>query len=158
MKEEFKGLGLVELIEHLEDVPQPSPISLTPQTPGWIILGVVIAGLLVLLSWWALQRYRAEAYRRVALRALEQAGDDPAAIATVLRRTALSAFPRDQVASLAGPDWLAFLDRTYSGSKFSKGAGKVLAVAPYQSQRPDPECAKLARDWIKRHCRNAEAT
>ena len=93
MTEEFQGLGLVELINLLEEVPEPPPIAMTPQTPGWIVLGVVVAVLLFLLLRWAVQRHRAEAYRRAALRELEQAGDDPAAISTVLRRTALAAFP-----------------------------------------------------------------
>ncbi len=155
MNEEFKGLGLVELIELLEEVPEPPPVSMTPQTPGWIVVGLVLAVLLFLLIRWAVLRHRAEAYRRAALRELEQAGDDPAAIAAVLRRTALAAFPREKVAGLAGPDWLAFLDHTYHGTGFSGGSGKVFAAAPYQTLSPDPAAAQLARDWVRGHRRDA---
>lgn len=157
MNEEFKGLGLVDLIDLLEEVPEPPPISLTPQTPGWIVLGVVVAALLFLLLGWLLRRHQAEAYRRAALHELAKAGDDPAAIATVLRRTALAAYPRAEVAGLAGPDWLAFLDRSFRGSEFTDGAGKVLATAPFRPHPSDPDAAKLARDWIRGHRRNAEA-
>jgi Ca-activated chloride channel family protein len=157
MNEEFQGLGLVDLINLLEEVPEPPPISLNPQTPGWIVLGVVVAVLLFLALRWVLRRHRAEAYRRAAMRELEQAGDDPAAIANVLRRTALAAYPRTEVAGLAGRDWLAFLDRTYQGTGFSKGEGQVFAVAPYQACSVDPESAKLAGEWIRNHRRPAEA-
>ena len=157
MNEEFKGLGLVDLIELLEEVPEPPPISLTPQTPGWIVLGVVVVVLLILLLRWALQRYRAEAYRRAALRELGQAGDDPAAIAIVLRRTALAAYPRAEIAALAGADWLAFLDRTFQGNGFSEGAGQVIATAPFRPHPSNSDAAKLARDWIRGHRRDAEA-
>ena len=91
MKDEFKGLGLVELIELLEEVPEPPPVSMMPQTLGWIVVGLVLAALLFLLIRWAVRRHREEAYRRAALRELDEAGDDPAAISAVLRRTALAA-------------------------------------------------------------------
>jgi Ca-activated chloride channel family protein len=158
MNEEFKGLGLVELIDLLEDVPEPPPIPLTPQTPGWIVLSVVVFGVLVLLVRWIVRRHRAETYRRAALRALDDAGDDPAAVGTILRRTALAAFPRAEVASLSGVDWLAFLDRSFPGTGFAKGAGEVFAVAPFRPCPADPGAAKLARDWIRGHRRNAEAS
>ena len=155
MSDEFQGLGLVELIELLEEVPEPPPVAMTPQTPGWIVLGVIVAALLFLALRWAVRRHREEAYRRAALRELDEAGDDPAAISNVLRRTALAAYPREQVAGLAGPDWLAFLDRSYEGAGFADGAGKVFAIVPYKAIASDPAAAKLARSWIKGHRRDA---
>jgi Ca-activated chloride channel family protein len=157
MTEEFKGLGLVELIELLEEVPEPPPIPLTPQTPGWIVLGVAMAALLYLLLRWMLLRHRAEAYRRAALYELSQAGDDPAVIASILRRTALAAYPRAEVAGLAGADWLAFLDSTFQGNGFAEGAGQVFGTAPFRSHPSDSNAAKLARDWIRGHRRTTEA-
>ena len=128
-----------------------------PQTPGWIVLGIVVAILLFLLLRLAVRRHRAEAYRRAALRELAQVGEDPAAIANVLRRTALAAYPRAEVAGLSGPDWLAFLDRTFPATGFADGKGEVFAVAPFQTQPSDPVAAKLARDWVRGHRRDPEA-
>ena len=51
------------------------------------------------------RRHRRNAYRREALRELEEA--DAADISAILKRTALVAFPREQVASLSGAAWMA---------------------------------------------------
>ena len=41
MSQHLDGLNLVELLDLLEPVPQPMPISMAPQTPGWIVLAVL---------------------------------------------------------------------------------------------------------------------
>ncbi len=151
MTEEFDGLNLVELIDLLEEAPEPPPIPLTPQTWGWVVLAVVASVLLFLLLRWAARRHRARAYRRAALRELTEAHNDPALAATILRRAALSAYPRDKVASLSGADWLAFLDRKFPGSGFANGPGQIFASAPFRPSAPDPKAMTLARDWIKQH-------
>lgn len=157
MNEEFQGLSLVELIDLLEEVPEPEPIPFTPQTPGWIVLGIVVA-LLVYFGVRAYLRHRkANAYRRAALKELEGAKHDPAKIAEVIRRTALVAFPRAEVASLTGDAWLAFLDKSYPGSGFKDGPGRIIASAPYRDQGETPEAASLAKDWVRRHKRKAAA-
>src|SRR5262245_21209616 len=76
------------------------------------------------------------------------------ALALLVRRTALAAFPRQQVASLAGPAWLAFLDRTYGGQEFSQGPGQILGLAPYEPQRSISDMRPLidlVRRWIRTH-------
>ena len=157
MSETFEGLNLVELIGLLEEVPQPPPVPLTPQTPGWIVVGILALAALAALLRLALRRRRAGAYRRAALRELDAAGEDPAEIAGILRRAALTAYPRTQVAGLVGADWLAFLDRTFPGTGFAAGPGQVIATAPFRPSKPDPAVAGLARDWIRHHARSGKA-
>ena len=105
--------------------------------------------LLTLAGYLIYRRYRKQALRRAAHRAVEQAfaayadqGDARAFLAElslILRRAALSHFPREEVAGLAGEAWLAFLDRGLEpktkGGGFSSGAGRVLASGPYA---PEP--------------------
>ena len=121
MNEEFQGLALVELIDLLEEVPEPLAIPMTPQTPGWIALAAVILVIGLVLVRWGVNRHRANAYRRAALHELEEARDDPSTVAAILRRTAIAAYPREKVASLSGAQWLAFLDRTASRRGFASG-------------------------------------
>lgn len=150
--------SLVDLINKLVEPVEPAPISMVPQTSGWVVLALVLSA----AALYGVFRYRAHmrrnAYRKEALAALERAGDDPAAIAAILRSTALAAFPRAQVASLNGPDWLAFLDRSAGMDDFGSGAGQVLATAPYTSPaRADPALREVAKNWVRRHQRQAAA-
>ncbi|MDU9004785.1 DUF4381 domain-containing protein [Sedimentitalea todarodis] len=151
MNGDLDGLNLVQLLDRLEPAPEPLPISLMPQTVGWVWLGIGLVVALLLLIREFLRHRRANAYRRAALDALSEAGDDPARIAQIIRRTALTAYPREEVAALTGEHWLAYLDRTLPGDGFSNGPGRVLANAPYTSVVPTPGLAELARHWISGH-------
>lgn len=151
MNEEFQGLSLVELIDLLEEVPEPPPIPMTPQTPGWIVVGIVTAVTFFVVTRWLWRRWKSNEYRRAALRELDSAGNDPTRIALILRRAALVAYPRDEIAPLTGERWLAFLDNTYPGSDFVQGPGKVLAYAPYQPQPASPDLHVIAAEWLRKH-------
>ena len=153
MSEEFEGKNLVELLAMLEPVPEPEPVSLTPQTEAWAWLGAAMVVILCLIASRLRARRAAEAYRRQALREIAAEGVDAAELARIVRRAALAAFPREQVASLHGEKWLAFLDETIGGRVFRDGAGRALATAPYRGDEADPELARVAEDWIRRHRR-----
>ncbi|PCH75135.1 MAG: hypothetical protein COC12_01950 [Rhodobacteraceae bacterium] len=151
MSTHLTGKNLIDLLDMLEPVPEPTPVSLWPQTPGWLVLGLILLALLV----WGLRaiwmRHHARAYRRAALAELAQTGNDAARIATLLRRVALAGYPRRDVAGLTGAGWLAFLDQSYGGSGFSGPVGQVLLTAPYRQSAPDAALGDLARDWITMH-------
>lgn len=151
MSEDLSKLGLIELLDLLEPVPEPPPVSLWPQTGGWIVVGVASLAIVVWLVRRLVRHRRANAYRRAALREIAAAGEAPVALAEILRRTALAAFPRAQVAGLYGDDWLAFLDRTYGGTAFQDGAGRAFAMAPYASADAGDGLEPLAAEWVRRH-------
>lgn len=143
--------SLIDLLGRLEEPPEPVPVVMTPQTAGWAVLAALLALGLAWLAWRAWRRWRAAAYRRAALEALSAAGDDPAAVADILRRTALAAWPRERVASLTGLDWLHFLDAT-GGDGFADGPGRALAEAPYRTEHaPVPGLGDAAAHWVRRH-------
>jgi Domain of unknown function (DUF4381) len=148
----------------LIDIPLPAPPSLWPQTWTARITLALAAALLIVGIWRVAHWWRANRYRRAAMAELDRieqaAGEQPAAglatkLALLVRRTALSAFPREEIAALAGPAWLAFLDRSYGGHEFSAGPGRCLAAAPYE---PTPVAhaqvgalIDLVRRWIRTH-------
>lgn len=147
----YAGLQLSQLLDLLEPVTEPARPSLFPQTSGWIVLLAVV---LVALLWGGrkvAQHRQENAYRRLALEAVNGAGDDPASLARILRMTALSAYPRDQIAGLTGADWLTFLDKSGGESGFCDGPGATLAIAPYQDVPHNPELTALVRRWIQHH-------
>ncbi len=161
-------------LQGLHEIRLPEPVSWLPQTVGWYaLLGLV----LLALVWWGYARWRqftANRYRRLALAELtrlagelERPGQRAQVLCRVpglLKRTALSAFPRTQVASLTGEKWLAFLDRTMRGKEFAEGPGRLLRELAYMpsshvEKLPKERIAELlglARRWIERHGRLAD--
>lgn len=151
MTPDTEGKSLVELLDMLKPAPEPAPISMVPQTWGWVVLAVallLVVGLILVTIW---RHRRANAYRRLALKELDRCQNDPAKAAEIVRRAALAAFPRSQVAGLTGENWTNFLGQTADLSGFSASALGNLAAAPYRKGISDPNAAELARYWIKSH-------
>jgi hypothetical protein len=142
-----------QALEGLNDIVVPEPVSLLPQAPGWIALGVFIIALLVTIAVLAWRRYRRNAYRREALALVESTALD--SLPALVKRVALAAAPRAEVASLTGDDWLAFLDRTYGGDGFTNGPGRALAALSFQpaalDQRSSAALRQLVATWIRKH-------
>jgi hypothetical protein len=132
-------------LSNLRDIVVPPAVSWWPSAPGWWAVGaaLVIAGGFAIAA--ALRHHQRNAYRREALQALDTA--QSADISAILKRAALVAFPREQVASLNGTAWLAFLDRT-GGTKF---ANTALASLTYGGSGDKEAVLAEARRWIARH-------
>jgi hypothetical protein len=160
--------GTADPLAGLHGYHLPTPVSWWPPAPGWWLLAVVVLALLVATATWLLRRYRRRAALRAAcrelqtLRATVRSDGDALAfvrgVSRLLRRFALSRFPRAGVAGLAGSEWLAFLDNHGGGGRFGNGPGRVLVEAPYRptAEIPAQELADLAESWI-RHNREAQA-
>ncbi|WP_425046409.1 DUF4381 domain-containing protein [Primorskyibacter sp. S87] len=153
VSDDLSGKSLVELLDMLAPMPAPPPVSMVPQTTGWLVLAVLVVALAI----WLILRWRAhtrrEAYRKAALAELQQTGDDVARIAAVLRRAALAGFQREQVAGLTGSAWLGFLGKSCPGLDMSSQAAQALTTAPYRGSSRDPAVTELARRWIRNHRR-----
>ena len=142
-----------QTLEGLNDIVVPDPVSLMPQTVGWIILGAIVVAVLVTFTVLAWARYRRNAYRREALALVEST--PLAALPALVKRVALAVAPRTDVASLTDDAWLAFLDRTYGGTGFSSGPGRPLASLSFDpavpDQRESEDLRQLVALWIRNH-------
>jgi hypothetical protein len=154
-------------LQPLQELPLPAPVSYVPQTPGWVIVALVLVMAAALIAWTMRRRYRRARYRRAALAELARIeadlhdatrrSDALAAIPALLKRTALAATSRERVAALSGADWLAFLQRTRG--RFDERSGRLLATASYAppghlaavSQLDADTLVSHARDWIQHH-------
>jgi len=132
-------------LSNLRDIVVPPDVSLWPPAPGWWVIGAAAVAGVAVLAAAAVARHRRNAYRRAALQELATA--DGSAISATLKRAALAAFPREQVASLNGAAWLAFLDRT-GGTRF---AASDLEALTYGGAGDRVAVAAEARRWIERH-------
>ncbi len=131
-------------LSNLRDIVVPKPPPFWPPAPGvWVVLAIVTAVMLV-LCWRLYAARRRNAYRRAGLALLGGAGTVHD-VSVLLKRVALAVFPREQVASLYGKDWVVFLNRTCSQSTLSEIATTDSGVAASQ------ELIEHAGVWIRRH-------
>jgi hypothetical protein len=142
-------------LANLRDIVLPPPVPFWPPAPGWWVIGAGLLAALTIAFWHALQAWRANAYRREALRELSRL-PDPSGLLPLLKRAALVAYGREAVASLTGTDFLAFLDRTGVTTAFTGGPTALLAQRIYAPDSPIPADAAEsaladARDWLRHH-------
>lgn len=150
-------------LAELRDIHMPAPIETWPPAPGWWLLAALATALVIYLIYLAIKHWRANRYRREALAEMSvllntwhEDGNDKAyieALQQLLKRVALTTFPREDVASLTGEAWVQFLDRSSGSHDFSMGEAEVLIDGNY---RPDvsidvPALHSAAAQWIKQH-------
>jgi hypothetical protein len=155
-------------LANLHDIVSPPPVSWWPLAWGWYLFAVLLlAGLAWgLVRWWRWRR--ANRYRDLALAELDSLADavaDPArrpgalaALPVLLKRVALAAWPRGQVAGLSGEAWWRFLDGNASRGALGKAQGARLDCLSYArepaaglSVKEARGLAKAVRAWIRRH-------
>jgi hypothetical protein len=160
-------------LQNLNDIIEPAAVSFWPPAPGvWLVVALVLLWAVVGVALMGF-RWRRNAYRREGMRALrrirleihtpDQKTDQKMAalrhLSALLKRVALTAFPRETVAALSGDRWIAFLDASMAGGWLASPAGKLLADASYRpsafaGEIPDrqiEELFNLAGQWIRRH-------
>lgn len=143
-------------LSRLADIVVPPPVPWWPPAPGWWIVGAGLLATLAILALVSVRRYRRNAYRRAALAelaaipAVDAAG--AVAISAILKRAALVAYPRAEVAALTGDKWLAFLDRSAATRDFTDGPAAGLARAAYGgAPGQGGDALAAARRWVKHH-------
>jgi len=152
----------------LADIAVPDPVSWYPQAWGWWVLASALFVAVLVLTIRRARRFVADRYRREALREcaalearLESESRRAAALvelAVLLKRTALSAWPRAEVASLSGRTWIEFLRRHGGRASVDERIARLLDDAEYQpgslasvSPQDAHACALAVRDWIECH-------
>ena len=138
-------------LDNLRDIVELPPVSWWPLAPGWwaVLFALTIFAIVAAASAW--KRWNANAYRRAALRELESAVT-LSAVEKILKRAALCAYPRAQIAPLSGQAWCQWLGRT-SGANVPTGVVKSLAEEIFKKSdsQETSETLAFARRWIKSH-------
>lgn len=138
-------------LANLRELAVPPPVSWWPLAIGWwIVLGAIAVATTVVLhrAWRA---WRANAYRRAALRELDSA-TNVSEIAAILKRVALAAYPRTDVAALSGIAWADWLGRT-GGQQVSALVAEALTRGVFDAVDTVNvgEVSAFAADWIRQH-------
>ena len=155
-------------LQNLNDIVLPAAVGWWPFAAGWYLL---LGLLLVALAWSgyrSLQRWMNNRYRRAALRELQLQADrinntderdaGLRQIPILLKRAALSVYPRSQVASLTGKDWFHFLNSTVKNPPFTEATANTLDKISYSSGKltaVDTQATtallNASRQWLKHH-------
>ncbi|MDM0111078.1 DUF4381 domain-containing protein [Variovorax sp. J22R133] len=163
--------GAQASITQLADVALPPPVSWKPQTVGWDVLGVLLLVLALWAAWRAVRRYRHNRYRRDALAELErietQWAKEPedgtpvlVALPPLIKRCALAAWPREQVAGLSGAQWAQFLeDHAGHATHGARALAPLVREIEYHDahalSRIGPQDVRVllaaSRQWIEGH-------
>ena len=154
-------------LQNLHDIVVPADVAWWPWAPGWYFVAGAVMVALAYFVYRKLRQVRKNRYRVLALRELAEIrlGSETAAVLQIpvlLKRAALSAWPRAEVAALSGADWHRFLDRTGATNRFSSGAGQVLDSLAYGGAEAVAAgdgkldgklegAIKAAEFWLKHH-------
>ena len=150
-------------LAQLRDIHLPGALAETWPAPGWWLLALLLALGLSAAIIWLYRHWRSNRYRREALRELQalhhawlRQGDERHylnALQHLLKRTALTGFNREQVASLTGESWVAFLDESIGSRDFSTGDAQVLIDGNYNPGISVQVEAlhRMAERWVKHH-------
>jgi len=162
---ELEALSLPELLARAGEPALPPPVPWWPAAPGWAIVAGIAATLALGLAWRHWRRHQRAGYRRAALAELERItmppdppvpAGVPIAIATIVRRAALAAYPRREVAALHGEAWLQYLNSRCPRPVFSPQQARLLArdafsthpaIAPEQARA----LLRAASAWLRLH-------
>lgn len=158
-----------QALSGLQEIPLPPSVPYTPQTVGWLFLGLFLLGAICYAGWRWRRWQVANRYRRAAMARLREVealladsakrSEALAAIPPLVKQTALSFLPRQEIAGLSNNDWLVFLDRTYPPGGFAQGPGRLLPRLAYGAPAdlaliPISEVTdllSLVRRWITHH-------
>ena len=151
------------ILANLRSNQLPEPVSIWPLAPGWWILASII---LVGLLWITYTGIRSRIKNRYRREGLKIAGQILQHYEThgnrrqyahdcngLLKKVALHAFPRQEIASLVGAQWLDFLYQTSGNALFKQSPAYALGSIRFDpAQEPDVrQLYPLTKSWIKKH-------
>ena len=155
-------------LQNLNDIVLPGVVGWWPLASGWYYL---IGILLVVSAWFiysAIRSWNRNRYRRAALQQLqllakhientEQRDAGLRQVPVLLKRTALSVYPRSQLASLTGRNWLDFLNSKVSSASFTDSTAGLLDKLSYSvgdlntvDAKSADELLNACKHWLKHH-------
>ena len=159
-------------LQNLNDIILPTAVSWWPLANGWYFLFGLLVMVISWLAYRSRQRWVAARYRRAALHELQllevgihsDTNRDGCLrqIPILLKRTALSAYPRNKVASLSGAPWYDFLNSKVRTPLFTGTSVTYLDSISYSSgelSSVDNQAATtlldVSRQWLKHHANPA---
>ena len=155
-------------LQNLNDIVLPGAVGWWPLASGWYyLIGLLLLGL-AWLMYRVVKDWNRNRYRRAALTQLELLANDTRdadkrdaslrQLPILLKRTALSVYPRGGLASLTGKNWHDFLNSKVSKASFTESQLDLMDDISYSVGDLNRVDAKTAdelfgacRLWLKHH-------
>ncbi|MFV0365278.1 MAG: DUF4381 domain-containing protein [Mangrovibacterium sp.] len=141
------------------EIIEPNPIQYSFDTLGWHIVFAMAIVLILIIAIITYIRYRKNAYRRNAIKVIDDACEYTGAFPVInleLKKVAISKWNRELVASLQSNEWFGFLNST-----MKKPYTKTDNFPAFTKSIYDPkgdystellnEFSDFAKRWIKTH-------
>ncbi len=148
------------LLQKLKDIHVPNPVGFWPPALGWWILLVVLP-LLVCGFYYFRKPYQAFLLKKQLIQQLselelayrngESAIHSMQKLANLMKRAALMSYPREQVASLYGADWVNFLQSSVP----QYDASRMMLLIQQSMYQPEinediSDAFVFARHWLRK--------
>lgn len=151
----------IQALENLDAIVLPEPVGWWPLAFAWWILLLSAVSLLIGISWYFLDQKRRNAYRKQALKQLQQieqsALSDSEKIQSInrlLKTVAITAYGRRRVAALHHQAWVEFLQQTANYIQQPKHLQTIFNLG-YSENSATTEhyriCLEYTQKWIKGH-------
>lgn len=142
----------------LRDIHVPDAISWWPPAFGWWVLAILVP-LTLYLIYRLYQRLTRKTALKSAKKLIQSIKVDAqlskheklVALSSLMRRSAICLYPRSDVASLTGEDWLDFLDNSIPNRGFNSDSGWLLTNALYSKPTDTQYLAplfNLCESWL----------
>lgn len=155
-------------LQNLNDIVLPAAADWWPLAPGCYLLSGILLIAIACFGYRSIKQWLDNRYRRAALKELSLLTADIQnqltrdfslrQIPALLKRTALSAYPRSQVASLSGTDWHVFLNSTLRNPLFTESVTLTLDKISYTcgdlteiDSQAVTALLHASRQWLKHH-------
>jgi hypothetical protein len=125
----------------LRDIHLPLPVGIWPLAPGWwCLIAALIAAIAIILV--LIQRHRRPTALKQALTEVERLlGTSEISnvqrnqeISLILKKLAVTTYPREDVAGLSGQDWITWVRSQVEGGTLSAQLLEFLKLGPYSAK------------------------
>jgi hypothetical protein len=155
-------------LQNLNDIVLPATVGWWPLAGGWYLLCALLLIALAWIGYRSIRRWIENGYRRAALHELQLLVQDVQKpekrntglrqLPVLLKRTALSVYPREQVASLSGDDWYDYLNSQTDSPAFTQPDRSLLNSISYSTgdlndvdSQAEAALIEAIKFWLKHH-------
>jgi len=153
-------MKIENIFANFHDIVTPPPVSMQPQTDGYLLILILLFSFIFPLALYLRKRYLRNLYRKQAIKELSgidritEPQEQLQKLLDLLKRVALSAYPRVDVARLSGEKWWQFLyekSRLEADEPMQCYCENLYLDTSAIDADQNRQVARYVKRWIKKH-------